>query len=114
MIVSPAGSIARSADDLSSARIDVDPDDRSVAHELETLGRSSRIEFRTEIVCAGHARHDAAFDIAQSHCLPLAQSGQRTVLILVTSTLSVCRAGKQTGGRYGGKGGFQHRHGLVA
>src|SRR6478735_6082557 len=100
MIVSPAGSIARTTDDLPRARIDIDPDDRSVAHELETIGRSSRIEFRTEIVCAGHARHDAAFDIAQSHCLPLAQCGQRSVLILVAPTLSVCRTGKQTGGRY--------------
>src|ERR1700754_2686324 len=62
-------SIAPSADDLATAAIDVHPDHRSIAQELERVNVRGRIIVETEILRAGHAGNHAPADLAHGQVL---------------------------------------------
>ena len=46
-------------------RVDVDPDDAAVLHELQAIGAA--VDLRAEIIGAAHERHDPALDLRKRH-----------------------------------------------
>src|SRR5690606_20459385 len=76
-------STARAAHDLARTPVDIDPDDVSIAQELERVNARSRIEIEPDILCATsrHCRDHPRLDRTQRQQLPLHPTLTRGLLI---------------------------------
>ena len=68
------GLVAGASEDLSGARIDVDPDDAAAAHELPAIDAGAGIELGAEIIASAHTGEDTGFAGAQRQEMAVASA----------------------------------------